>query len=105
MRLCILLCSTLLCFFSCQRVDDDNVEFESEGEITGIDFTLCACCGGFQTKFEGREEIFLFSELPSDSNLDLTNPTFPIKIRANWTEGVSIPCPRIITIEDIELAE
>lgn len=106
MRLSILLCFSLFYIFSCQRVDDDNVDdFESEGVVLGVDLTLCACCGGFLTQFEGRDETFLFIDLPANSNLDLASQNFPVNIRANWTEGVSDACPLFISIEDIELAE
>ena len=92
--------------FSCNRVDDDTaIDFESEGEIIGRDASLCACCGGYQAKFDNREEIFQFSELPEESDIVLSNSNFPIKIRANWTEGVSDACSLFISIEDIELAD
>ena len=106
MRNWILICIAALCIYSCQRVDDDNVdEFESEGVVLGVDLTQCACCGGFLTKFDGRDETFLFVDLPSNSTLDLAAQNFPVNIRANWTEGVSEACPLFISIEDIELAE
>lgn len=94
--------------FSCQRVDDDNADdFESTGEIIGFDLTECACCGGFLTKFDEREEVFLFTEMPdnADFSIDITTQDYPIKIQANWTEDVSTFCTQFITIENIELVE
>ena len=106
MRFLSFVCIGMLCLFSCQRVDDDNLdEFESEGVVLGVDLTQCACCGGFLTQFEGRDETFLFIDLPASSNIDLAAQNFPVNIRANWTEDVSEACPLIISIELIELAE
>jgi len=96
---------TLAIFTNCNNDDDTSqMEFESTATISGLDLTLCGCCGGWVIDIEGQEETKRFDELPENSIIDLPNTTFPISVQLNWSESESY-CGRGITIESIELAD
>lgn len=103
-KLSLLIVLCLAFFMKCNNNDDPQTQFESTATISGLDMTLCACCGGWIININGEESDRRFSELPQNSNIDLQNSTFPLSVRLNWTESDEY-CGKGITIESIELVE
>ena len=56
--------------------------FHDEGLITGPDYRLCACCGGWFVEIDTT--TYLFWELPEESNIDLTTESFPVPVKLDW---------------------
>jgi hypothetical protein len=69
----------LFIIFSCTK---ENNNYKSVGTITGIDGTMCGCCGGWIINIE--DIIYLIVTMPNDSNLDLSKETFPITVKLDW---------------------
>ena len=72
---------------SCQK---ESVLYKSYGVITGQDYRMCACCGGWFLETGG--EIFLFDSIPADSGFELAKETLPLKVRLDW-QPVTGSCP------------
>jgi hypothetical protein len=64
---------------SCRKAD---MEYKSEGIITGPDYRMCACCGGWFITID--DQRYRFWSLPSGSNLDLEKEKFPLEVRLDW---------------------
>jgi hypothetical protein len=60
----------------------ENNDFKSSGTITGVDYRMCACCGGWFINIDNA--IYLFDSLPKDSNIDLASETFPLDVKLDW---------------------
>lgn len=56
--------------------------YKSVGTITGIDARLCMCCGGWIINIE--DVVYLIDSMPKDSDIDITNATFPITVELDW---------------------
>ncbi|MDC1324684.1 hypothetical protein N8216_01475 [Flavobacteriaceae bacterium] len=91
-------------FTSCSNDDDSQAQFESTAIISGLDMTLCGCCGGWIIDINEQELGKRFSQLPQNSNIDLQNSTFPLSVQLNWSESNEY-CGQGITIESIDLIE
>ena len=89
---------------SCKNDDDSPTQFESTAIISGLDLTLCACCGGWIINIDQEESARRFSELPQNATIDLENSTFPITVQLNW-EASDEYCGNGIIIESIQLIE
>jgi hypothetical protein len=64
---------------ACNKEDKD---YRSMGTITGIDGTMCGCCGGWIINIDdGR---YLIDSMPDNSGLDLSKETFPITVKLDW---------------------
>ncbi len=60
----------------------ENGDYKSVGTITGIDGTMCACCGGGIIIIkDGR---YLIDSMPKNSGLDLSKETFPVTVKLDW---------------------
>ncbi len=60
----------------------ENSDYQSVGTITGIDGTMCGCCGGWIIIInDGR---YLIDSMPKNSNIDLATETFPITVKLDW---------------------
>jgi len=69
----------VLIIFACTKENDD---YKSIGTITGIDGTMCGCCGGWIINIDdGR---YLIDSMPDNSGLDLSKETFPITVKLDW---------------------
>ena len=85
--------------FACKN-DSNPPVFMAEGQITGGDPRLCACCGGWV--LETADTTFLFDQLPAGSTIDLNNATFPIPVKFNYeadTSGCGLWLNKIILTE------
>lgn len=65
--------------FACTKVNDD---YKSIGTITGIDGTMCGCCGGCIINIDNGR--YLIDSMPDNSGLDLSKETFPITVKLDW---------------------
>jgi len=86
-RLLILL--TFVALASCNK-DSDN--FKSVGTITGVDGTMCGCCGGYIINIDNVR--YLFDSIPKNSDLDLQQETFPLTVKLDW-QLINSGCPPI----------
>src|SRR5665647_60091 len=84
-------------FTTCSKVNDT---YMSKGVITGQDYRMCACCGGWIINIEG--ENYLFESIPANSSFVLEKEPLPISVQLDWqlTPG-SCPSNRI-TIQRIK---
>lgn len=60
----------------------ENNDYKSVGTITGIDGTMCGCCGGWIIYIE--DVRYLIDSMPHGSSLDLATETFPITVKLDW---------------------
>jgi hypothetical protein len=67
----------ILSFISCDKDNKDNTE-ELNGKITGYDMRKCMCCGGFYIDI--KDSTYRFDSIPTNSGINLTIDTFPIKV-------------------------
>ena len=88
-------------FTSCNTDDDNEMEFESTGIISGFDLALCACCGGWIIDIDEEETDNRFSNFPRNIDINLETIEFPISVKLNWTESDEY-CGKGITIESFE---
>ena len=72
----------ILLFFSLLSCSDDGLLETENGLITGPDYRLCACCGGYF--IEIGNETYRFWNVPESSSLDLINADFPIYVEVGW---------------------
>ena len=61
--------------FACTRENDD---YKSIGTITGIDGTMCGCCGGWIINIDDFR--YLIDSMPNNSNLDLSKKHFLLQL-------------------------
>jgi hypothetical protein len=64
---------------ACSKEDDG---YRSVGTITGIDGTMCGCCGGWIINIDSGQ--YLIDSMPKNSGIDLSNETFPITVKLDW---------------------
>jgi hypothetical protein len=53
-----------------------------KGRITGLDYRMCMCCGGYF--IEINDSTYRFTTLPDKIKLDLNKEVFPVYVRINW---------------------
>ena len=75
----------LMVVFSCSKEDN----YMSAGTITGIDMSLCMCCGGWFIEIDNA--TYRFNKLPDHCDLNLENETFPITVKLDWEKEIN-PC-------------
>ena len=69
----------VLIMIACTKENDD---YKSDGIITGIDGTMCGCCGGWIINIDNGR--YLIDSMPDNSELDLSKETFPITVKLDW---------------------
>jgi hypothetical protein len=84
--------------FSSCRVSQSDV-FQSNGTITGPDYRMCACCGGYYIVIDTA--TYDFDSLPKDANFSLKNATYPIYVKLDWKKNPT-GCGNYIDIIRIE---
>ena len=60
----------------------ENGDYKSVGTITGIDGTMCGCCGGWIINIDSGR--YLIDSMPKNSGLDLSKEIFPITVKLDW---------------------
>ena len=77
---------TILLFLLFTACTKENT-LSYNGIITGPDYRLCACCGGWFIEID--ETNHRFYTLPENSTLELPHETneFPIKVVLDWREN------------------
>jgi len=64
---------------ACEKETDN---YRSIGTITGVDGTMCGCCGGWIIYID--ESRYLIDSMPKDTDLELSKETFPITVKLDW---------------------
>ncbi len=84
-------------FATCSKVNDT---YMSKGVITGQDYRMCACCGGWIINIEG--ENYQFDSIPANSGFVLEKESLPITVQLDWKQTTgSCPSNRI-TVQRIK---
>jgi hypothetical protein len=60
----------------------ENDNYKSVGTITGIDYRMCVCCGGWIIYI--KDVRYLIDSMPKNSSLNLAEETFPITVKLDW---------------------
>lgn len=74
-----------LIFLAINACTYDNIQiqnFKSKGIITGPDFRMCICCGGWEIVIENK--TYHFSQLPANSGINLDKEKFPLRVKLDW---------------------
>lgn len=85
----------ILCLFFLVSCEKEKTEFQSTGIITGPDYVLCMCCGGYFIEIE--DSTYHFEHLPAATKIDLEKTTFPVSVNLDWQH--SRRCGTIFYIE------
>lgn len=67
----------------------ENEDYKSVGKVTGVDLTMCGCCGGWIIYIEDIR--YLIDSMPKNSDINLATETFPITVKLDW-QLVSTGC-------------
>jgi len=78
----------LISLFGCKKQNTND--FQSTGIITGADYKMCACCGGWYIQIDNI--TYTFDTLPVGSTIDLQNATFPITVKLEWKLSTKPTC-------------
>ena len=79
----------MISLFGCEK--PNTSDFQSTGIITGVDYKMCACCGGWYIQIDNV--TYEFETLPAGSAFDLQNVTFPIMVKLDWQLSTKPACP------------
>jgi len=71
-----------LSFSACSTKQDTTFQ---KATITGYDYAMCACCGGWFINI--GESTYRFYKLPAGSKLNLKNAEFPLKVDVIWKKN------------------
>lgn len=93
-----------LLLIACKEDEEAKTKFESSGLITGLDVTLCGCCGGYIIEMDNETYRCLPADLPETyreflASLDFS---FPLQVRMTWSLKDD-SCSDRITIRKIEI--
>ena len=88
---------SLLVYSSCDKQPGPDYQ---KATITGYDYRMCICCGGWF--IEIGKETYRFDQLPPSSNLDLNNAEFPLKVKVIWKKDENGCAGDEIIIEKIK---
>jgi hypothetical protein len=75
-----ILATVLICLVLASCMKDND--FGQRGTITGPDYSLCYCCGGYLINI--NDSTYRFLDLPEQNNINLDNESFPIKVILEW---------------------
>jgi hypothetical protein len=76
-------------FYYCHKENSNN--YKSIGTITGQDFRMCACCGGWFIIIDSL--TYEFDSLPNGSDINLEKETFPLMVKLDWQLPDTLGCP------------
>ncbi len=84
-------------FFCGCRKTSSTTAYTSTAYITGPDYGMTMCSGGYFIKIDTVTTLTRFSTLPASSGIDLATATFPIHVRLNWHyQTTPDPCGIIV---------
>ena len=83
---------------NCRHNPDDI--YQSTGVITGPDYRMCACCGGYFITIDTN--TYDFDTVPSNSGINLQQDTFPIDVELDWQMNTVTACTGRIVINRIK---
>lgn len=106
MRKLYYICILLLFLAACKK--DNNgpaTEFETydaKGTLTGIDPTMCACCGGLFLTVDNDPQIYRVHTLAGMTWQQMMDLQFPRRIKFNYSNTPASTCGigKIIFIDD-----
>lgn len=88
---CILI--IIVALVACNKKKDNNGEtpsaFQFKGILTGIDASMCACCGGVFMAVDGDPKTYRVQSLGTMNWVDITALQFPRPIEFNFTRPAS----------------
>lgn len=79
----------LFAFLCCNK--ESTNDYKSTGKITGADYRMCACCGGYYIQIDSA--TYEFNSLPDNSNINLQTESFPVKVKLDWQMADLSGCP------------
>ncbi len=71
---------SIICLILTSCLKDND--FGQRGTITGPDYSLCYCCGGYLINI--NDSTYRFFQLPEQNNINLENASFPIGVILEW---------------------
>ena len=77
-----------------------DARFQSRGQITGVDYSMCACCGGYYITIDNVQ--YRFDTLPSGSGIDAETDQKPIRVLVNWHKDPKACMQDLIVIDAIK---
>lgn len=83
----------------------EGIEFDYSGEIVGLDFAFCPCCGGYIATITDDESEFRIQQVPDDFQSILDTVVFPVNVNLNYTELDPCGSYRFINVDEIEIVE
>ncbi len=92
----LLCCITTLFFLACKK---EEIGY-TNAVITGPDFSMCPCCGGWFVNV--NDSTYRFYELPAESNLDLNTETFPLEVKMVYIKTNNACMEDLITVKKIK---
>lgn len=72
----------LLALASCAK--DEDVRYESRGEILEQDLRKCSLCGGYFVRIDNSSKEYRTFGLPAGSGIDLKTEAKPIPVYLSW---------------------
>jgi hypothetical protein len=98
-KLIIVISAIFVVLICCRKGNSDD--YKSNGIITGGDFRMCACCGGWFIQIDNT--IYEFDKLPDNSKINLDTESFPVYVKLDWQLSDLTGCPdKKITIQRIK---
>ena len=91
----------ILSLFTLLLSCSDSPIIWSKGTITGPDYSMCACCGGWFVEIEGQK--LLMQEWPEKAKLQPDALTFPQDVKLIWTIPEDPCLSNIIIVKQIRL--
>lgn len=93
------ICAIFLVILCCHK--ESSADFKSSGKITGPDYRMCACCGGWYIQIDST--TYEFDTLPHNSGINLETESFPLLVKLDWQLTNAAYCPYgRITIQRIK---
>ena len=85
----------VIIFATCNK---EGNNYMSHGTMSGQDYRMCACCGGWLITIDDKQ--YQFNNLPANSDINLSNEKFPLVVKLDW-ELNTTGCPNTITVQKI----
>lgn len=99
MKYILILIFCCLFLVSCETDNPVNQtdNYMNYGKITGEDYRMCACCGGWFITIESK--IYRFYNLPDSCGINLQQETYPVFVELDWAVPEKPCMGDIITVK------